>query len=115
MRRILRWIIGLPIALMVIIFAVANRQWTTLSLDPFSSESPVLSISMPLWALFVFGVFIGIFVGWMACWIAQGRHRKLARERAREIASLQSELDTAKNPAAVPSSTELSPFIGIGP
>ncbi len=70
---------------------------------------------MPLWVLFILGVFIGLLVGWGMCWLAQGKHRKLSRERAREIARLQSDLEIAKNPAQVSSSTELSPFIGIGP
>ena len=115
MRRILRWIFWLPIAIIVVSFAVANRQWTRLSLDPFSSTAPFLTIEMPLWALFIFGVFIGMLVGWAACWFAQGRHRKLSRERAREIARLQSEMESVKNPAPISASTELSPFIGIGP
>jgi hypothetical protein len=113
LRRILRWIIGLPIAILVIAFAVANRQWTRLSLDPFSPTSPVLSIDMPLWVLFIFGVFIGIIVGWMGCWFAQGKHRKLARERAREISRLHSEIQTAKQPARQESS--LVPFTGLMP
>ena len=111
MRRILRWMVGLPIALVVIAFAVANRQWTRLSLDPFSSTSPVLSIDMPLWALFIGGVFIGILVGWMSCWLAQGKYRKLARERGREISRLQSE-------AALPQTSNdqtLAPFTGLMP
>ena len=70
---------------------------------------------MPLWALFIFGVFIGLIVGWAMCWFAQGKHRKLARERRSEITRLQGELETAKHPDVVSSSTELSPFIGIGP
>jgi hypothetical protein len=49
------------------------------------------------------------------CWFAQGRHRKLARDRAKDIVRLQSELETVKDPAAVSRSTELLPFIGIGP
>ena len=115
MRRILRLVIWLPIAIVVISFAVANRQWTRLSLDPFSSTAPFLTIEMPLWALFIFGVFIGMLVGWVACWLAQGKHRKLSRERRSEISRLQSELEVSKNPAPISASTELSPFIGIGP
>jgi hypothetical protein len=115
LRRILRWIIWLPVAIIVISFAVANRQWTRLSLDPFSSTSPFLTIEMPLWALFIFGVFIGLIVGWTMCWFTQGKHRKLARERRSEITRLQGELEMVKNPSAVSDSTELSPFIGIGP
>lgn len=88
--------VGLPIALLVIAFAIANRQWTRLSLDPFSSDSPTFSINMPLWALFVLGVFIGILLGWASCWIGQGKYRRLSRERGREVTILQSELDNSK-------------------
>ena len=70
---------------------------------------------MPLWALFIFGVFIGLLVGWVACWFAQGRHRKLSRDRARDIARLQGELEVAKNTAPISASTDVAPFIGIGP
>ena len=70
---------------------------------------------MPLWVLFILGVFIGLIVGWVTCWFAQGKHRKLARDRRSEIARLQNDLEMAKNPAAVSASTELSPLIGIGP
>ena len=60
-------------------------------------------------------VFVGILIGWGFCWVAQGKHRKLARDRAREIERLQNEMETAKNPIANLNSTEISPFIGIGP
>lgn len=112
MRRILRWVVGLPVAILVIAFAIANRQWTRLSLDPFSSESPILSINMPLWALFIFGVFIGLVVGWTGSWFAQGKHRKLARDRAREIARLQSEIEKA---ITIPREQEIAPYIGLMP
>jgi TRAP-type C4-dicarboxylate transport system permease small subunit len=112
LRRILRWIIGLPIAFVVIAFAIANRQWTRLSLDPFSSASPFLSIDMPLWALFIGGVFIGILVGWVGSWFAQSKYRKLAKDRAREITLLQNELETTKSP---PSEQHVTPYIGFMP
>jgi uncharacterized integral membrane protein len=113
LRRILSWIVGLPIAIVVIAFVVANRQWTRLSLDPFSSTSPAFSIEMPLWVLFVFGVFIGILVGWSACWFAQGKYRKLARDRAREIVQLQSDVEKSKT--ATSQDTNITPYIGLMP
>ena len=113
MLRILRWIIGVPIAILVIAFAVANRQLTRLSLDPFTSESPILSINMPLWALFVFGIFIGILVGWATCWVGQSKHRKLARERGREVSFLQRELEASR--AQPVSEQAIAPYIGLTP
>lgn len=67
---------------------------------------------MPLWALFIFGVFIGILVGWAACWLAQGKYRKLARDRAREISQLHSEIENAK---AAPREQDIAPYIGLMP
>lgn len=112
MRRFLRWLVGLPVAVLVIAFAIANRQWTRLSLDPFSSTSPVLSIDMPLWLLFIVGVFIGILVGWVGCWFAQSKHRKLARDRGREIAQLQRD---AENTLPESNDQAIAPSIGLMP
>jgi uncharacterized integral membrane protein len=85
MRRLLRWLVGLPLAIVAIAFAVANRQWITVSLDPVSSV-PLASVTMPLWALFFAGVLPGLFIGWIACWFAQGKWRRNAREARRELA-----------------------------
>ncbi len=89
--RWLRWIAGLILAILVIGFAVANRQRVTLSFDPIAPGEPFASVDMPLWLLFFFGIAVGIFVGWIACWFAQGKHRKRAREASTEIAKLQTE------------------------
>ncbi len=91
LRRILRWAIGLPIAILVIAFAVANRQWITVSLDPFSRDAPFASIDIPLWTLFFCGIFFGLIAGWIACWFAQGKWRKSAKEARRELVRSQSE------------------------
>ena len=101
MRRILRWVVGVPIAFLVIGFAVANRRFVTLSLDPFSQAAPSIYIDLPLWILFFLGIFVGLIIGWVAAWWAQGKHRKAAREARSEISRLQTELSQAQN-AAIP-------------
>ncbi len=115
MRRILRWLIGLPIFVIVIGFAIANRRWTQLSLDPFNQAAPAVSIDLPLWLLFFLGAFVGILVGWTACWWTQGKHRKLARDRAREISKLQSEAALAKSSPEQIEAQMLAPLPGIMP
>ena len=65
MRRILRWVVGLPLAIIVVAFAIANRRWVTLSFDPFSSQAPAIAMDMPLWLLLFVGIFLGLIIGWI--------------------------------------------------
>jgi NhaP-type Na+/H+ or K+/H+ antiporter len=91
LRRILNWAIGLPIAIVVVAFAVANRQWITVSFDPLSRDAPFAAIDMPLWTLFFGGIFFGLIAGWIAAWFAQGKWRRAAREARIELLRAQDE------------------------
>jgi uncharacterized integral membrane protein len=91
LQRVLRWAVGLPIAILVIAFAVANRQSVTLSLDPINPSDPFASMTLPLWLLFFAGITVGVIAGWIGCWFAQGKHRKRARDAQAEVVRLQAE------------------------
>ncbi len=43
MRKLLRWLVLAPLAILLVLLAVANRAPVTLSLDPFSREAPAFS------------------------------------------------------------------------
>jgi hypothetical protein len=88
-RRIFNWLIGLPVAVIGIGFAVANREWITVSFDPLNRAHPFASVTMPLWALLFAGILIGILAGWFAAWKGAGRHRKAAREARIELIRTQ--------------------------
>ena len=90
-RRIINWAIGLPIAIIVIAFCVANRQWIEISFDPFSRTTTVASMYMPLWALFFMGIFFGMLAGWIACWLGQGKWRRAAKEARIDLQRAQDE------------------------
>ena len=68
LKGIFNWIVGVPIAVVGVGFAVANRQWVTISFDPINRVISSPLIDLPLWALFFAGIFIGIFAGWNAAW-----------------------------------------------
>jgi uncharacterized integral membrane protein len=102
LRRILRWIIGVPLALAVAAFAVANRRWTELSLDPFSQENPAIALGMPVWALFFAGILLGLLVGWAVSWVSHGKWRKAARDARAEASRLQIEMSDLKGNAQRP-------------
>jgi uncharacterized integral membrane protein len=91
LQRILRWVIGLPLALFVIVFAISNRQRVALRFDPFTTGETANAIEMPLWLLFFAGIVLGVITGWTGSWFAQGKHRKRARELQGDVARLQSE------------------------
>ena len=92
LRRFLNWVIGLPLAIIVIAFCVANRQAVSVSFDPFSTSSPWATMDMPLWALFFTGIFCGLITGWVACWFGQGKWRRASRDTRIELKRQQEEV-----------------------
>jgi uncharacterized integral membrane protein len=81
LRKILTAIVVIPIAIIMIAFAVANRHSVTISLDPFSSNDPVASVTLPLFALIFFLLIVGVFIGGAATWLRHGRWRWRALPR----------------------------------
>lgn len=84
MRRFLQLVLLVPLAVILIVFAVANRQGVLVSLDPFSPGDPALGLTLPLFVI-VFGVLlIGVLVGGIAAWASQGHWRAEARSSRAE-------------------------------
>jgi uncharacterized integral membrane protein len=75
----LRAIVGLPVAVVLIGFAMANRIPVTLHLDPLGLIEPPLSFEVPLFLPIYCGVMAGVLVGGSVMWIAQGRYRRAAK------------------------------------
>ncbi|GGK40707.1 LapA family protein [Salinarimonas ramus] len=97
MRRIVSLLILVPFALLVALFAMANRAPTTISFDPFTPENPVWSLTGPLWIVLFVLFAAGVVIGGCAAWLVQGKHRKAERAYKREASSLKREVDRAKD------------------
>lgn len=96
MRRLIKNLVLIPIAIVLIALAVANRHSVTLSLDPFSPADPAISINAPLfWYLFA-AVAFGVLIGGIASWAGQGKWRKEARVKRREADRWHNEADRLK-------------------
>jgi uncharacterized integral membrane protein len=93
MRRFLKGLILLPIAIVVVLLAVANRAPVTLSFDPFSKGAPQFSTTLPLFAIIFAAVMLGVLIGGVAAWLAQSKHRRLERRYRREARQLRSETE----------------------
>ncbi|MGB3743172.1 MAG: lipopolysaccharide assembly protein LapA domain-containing protein [Xanthobacteraceae bacterium] len=95
-RKVVAAVILVPLAIVIIAFAVANRQIVTVSLDPFSSEYPAASLTLPLFALVIVLLVVGVLIGGIAAWLRQARWRRTARRLEREIADLHIEIEGLK-------------------
>lgn len=90
MIRFLKALILLPVAIVVLLLAVANRNEVVLSFDPFSPE-PAFSLVLPLYAIVFAAVALGILVGGIGAWLGQGKTRASARHHRRERERLERE------------------------
>jgi uncharacterized integral membrane protein len=91
-RKIAKALILVPLAILIIGFAVANRQMITVSFDPFDSTQPSYSASMPLFVLIFVLVIVGVIVGGVATWFSQAKWRRTARVLEDENRKLNAEL-----------------------
>ncbi len=93
--KLLPWLLLLPLTVIFVAFAIANRHTVTLSLDP----TP-LSIEAPLYGLIFAGMFIGLVAGGLIAWFRAGRWRKRLREEQRTTRRLEGDLRQAETSAA---------------
>ena len=54
MRKFFTALVLIPLGLIFIVFAVANRHLVTVSFDPFNSRDPSIAVTLPALAVVVF-------------------------------------------------------------
>lgn len=95
-RRILTAILVIPLAAIIIAFAVANRQEVTVSLDPFSMGDPAYSAKLPLFVLIFVLVILGVVIGGIAAWLRQAKWRRTARRLDADVRALHTEIEALR-------------------
>ena len=95
-RRIVTALILLPLAIVVISVAVANRQSVVVSFDPFDQAHPALTRALPLYLLMLMLLIGGVVVGGIAAWLRQGKWRRAARRADAQARELRAEVDRLK-------------------
>ncbi len=96
MKNALKALILVPIALIAVVFAVANRHITTISFDPFNVEAPAFALSAPLFLVILLMVMLGVLIGGIAAWISQGSTRAAARHAKADAERLRRELQETR-------------------
>ncbi|MGA8357538.1 MAG: LapA family protein, partial [Xanthobacteraceae bacterium] len=83
LRKIVAALILVTLGVILIAFAVANRQAVTVSFDPFNTANPAASVALPLFALVIVLLIAGVVIGGSASWLRHGRWRRTARRLER--------------------------------
>jgi uncharacterized integral membrane protein len=94
-RKIVTALILIPLAILLVLFAVANRASVVISLDPFSSEAPAFAVHVPLFLALVFALIVGVLAGGIAAWLKQSKWRRAARRLERELRAARAEAEEA--------------------
>ena len=108
-RKIVTAVILVPLAAIIITFAVANRQIVTVLFDPFDAAQPAYAAALPLFVLIFILVILGVLVGGIATWLRQARWQWAARRAEKENRELQLQLDLLKRDLSAPPPARLSP------
>ncbi|MDY0881751.1 LapA family protein [Dongia soli] len=104
MRRF-TWIITLPITILVVLFAVMNRESVTLNLWPLPWD-----IAAPLYLLTLGCVLFGFLFGLLVMWLSHRSTRRRSRDLSRRVDAQANELNALRRnvPAGVPTGTALA-------
>ena len=98
-RKIVTTLILVPLAVVVIALAVANRQPVVVSFDPFDPAHPAFARALPLYQLMLLLVIAGVVVGGIAAWLRQGKWRRAARLADGQARELRAELERLRRRA----------------
>lgn len=113
MRKFLTALIVVPVAIVFVIFAVANRHLVTVSFDPFNSSDPSVSMTLPLFVVLITVAILGVVAGGLATWFRQRHWRRAARQHEADARRARAELADLRADVATSRTAPQSPVAGL--
>jgi uncharacterized integral membrane protein len=92
MRKFFTALVLIPLGLIFVIFAVANRHLVTLSFDPFNSTDPSVAVTLPLFVIIIAVAMLGVAAGGCATWFRQRHWRRAARQHEADARQARAQL-----------------------
>ena len=92
----------IPLSVIFVVFAVANRHLVTVSFDPFDSADPSVRIRLPLFLLIIGVAIAGVVAGGSATWFRQRHWRRAARQHEADARLARSQLDDLRSRTMTP-------------
>ncbi len=92
MRKFFNAAVLVPLGVIFVVFAVANRHEVTVSFDPFNSHDSALSLTLPLFVVIIAVAILGVVAGGCATWFGQRRWRRAARQHEADARETRNQL-----------------------
>jgi uncharacterized integral membrane protein len=96
MRKFFTAVVLIPLGLILVVFAVANRHLVTVSFDPFNSTDPSIAVTLPLFMVLIAVAILGVAAGGLATWFRQRHWRRAARQHEADARQARSQLAEAR-------------------
>jgi uncharacterized integral membrane protein len=93
MRKFFTALVLIPLGLVFVIFAVANRHLVTVSFDPFNSIDPSIAVRLPLFVVIIVVAILGVAAGGSATWFRQRHWRRAGRQHEADARQARAQLD----------------------
>jgi uncharacterized integral membrane protein len=103
MRKFFMALLLIPLGLIFVVFAVANRHLVTVSLDPFNSIDPSVGFRLPLFVVIIVVAIAGVMAGGSATWFRQRHWRRAARQNEADARQARAQLADLRTSAMTPS------------
>jgi uncharacterized integral membrane protein len=97
LRKIVAALILIPLALVLVLLALANRQAVTISFDPWLTEKPAIVVTQPLFLVLLVVLTVGVIIGGLAAWPRRARWRRRARRAQAEAQALRTETEALRD------------------
>ena len=95
--RFISWLIGLPLAVLVVVFALSNRQDVVVGLWPFADGLP-----LPVYLLVLLPLLAGLLAGLGLGAVRNLGHRRRARHQTRRAEGFERELASLRASSSTP-------------
>jgi uncharacterized integral membrane protein len=92
MRKFFTGLVLIPLGVIFVVFAVANRHAVTVSFDPFNSTDPSLGVRLPLFVVIIAVAILGVVAGGSATWFRQRHWRRAARQHEADARQMRAQL-----------------------
>jgi len=107
MRKFFTALVLIPLGLIFVVFAVANRHLVTVSFDPFNSSDPSVGFTLPLFVVIIGVAIAGVVAGGCATWFRQRHWRRAARQHEADARQARAQLADLRAGGMTPSRYDL--------